>query len=94
LGYGRVEILTKPGLDQFHGQVSLNAKHFCVQFTQPVRIIPAGTQPPGYNSRQFSGEIGGPLVSTKASFFFNIERRDIDELSIVSARIVDQRPSR
>src|SRR6202158_5449740 len=24
LGYGRVEILTKPGLDQFHGQVSLN----------------------------------------------------------------------
>ena len=89
LGYGRVEILTKPGLDQFHGQFSLNANTSAFNSRNPFEIIPAGTQPPGYNSRQFSGEIGGPLVSTKASFFFNIERRDINELSIVSARIVD-----
>src|SRR6266481_533544 len=89
LGYGRVEILTKPGLDQFHGQFSLNANTSAFNSRNPFEIIPAGTQPPGYNSRQFSGEIGGPFVSTKASFFFNIERRDINELSIVSARIVD-----
>jgi hypothetical protein len=89
LGYGRVEILTKPGLDQFHGQVSLNANTSAFNSRNPFEIIPAGTQPPGYNSRQFSGEIGGPLVSKKASFFFNLERRDINELSIVSAQIVD-----
>src|SRR6267143_996239 len=89
LGYGRIEILTKPGLDQFHGQFSLNANTSAFNSRNPFEIIPAGTQPPGYNSRQFSGEIGGPLVSKKASFFFNIERRDINELSIVSARIVD-----
>ena len=89
LGYGRVEILTKPGLDQFHGQASLNANTSAFNSRNPFENIPAGTQPPGYNSRQFSGEIGGPLVSKKASFFFNIERRDINELSIVSARIVD-----
>src|SRR5229473_1314550 len=47
LGYGRIEILTKPGTDQF------------------------------------SGNIGGPL-SKKASFFFNVEGRNVIDLKIVS----------
>jgi hypothetical protein len=89
LGYGRVEILTKPGTDLFHGQLSLTGNTAELNSRNPFEIIPAGTPPPGYNSRQFSGEIGGPLVSKKASFFFNLERRDINELSVVSAQIVD-----
>ncbi len=89
LGYGRIEILTKPGTDQYHGQLSLTANTSAFNSRNPFEIIPAGTQPPGYNSRQFSGEIGGPLISKKASFFFNLERRDINELSVVSAQIVD-----
>jgi len=89
LGYGRVEILTKPGTDQLHGQLFLTGNTAGLNSRNPFEILPAGTQPPGYNSRQFSGEIGGPLVSKKASFFFNIERRDINELSVVSAQIVD-----
>jgi hypothetical protein len=89
LGYGRVEILTKPGTDQLHGQLFLTGNTAGLNSRNPFEIIPPGTQPPGYNSRQFSGEIGGPLVSKKASFFFNIERRDINELSVVSAQIVD-----
>src|SRR6202163_4576069 len=88
-GYGRVEILTKPGTDQFHGQLFLTGNTAGLNSRNPFEIIPAGTQPPGYNSRQFSGEIGGPLISKKASFFFNLERRDINELSVVSAQIVD-----
>src|SRR5713101_2141924 len=89
LGYGRIEILTKPGTDQFHGQVYFSGTTAAFNSRNPFEIIPAGSQPPGYNSRQFSGEIGGPLVSKKASFFFNLERRDINELSVVSAQIVD-----
>jgi len=89
LGYGRVEILTKPGTDQFHGQVFFTGNTAAFNSRNPFEIIPTGTQPPGYDSRQFSGEIGGPLVSKKASFFFNIERRDLNELSVVSAQIVD-----
>jgi hypothetical protein len=89
LGYGRVEILTKPGTDQFHGQVFLTGNTAAFNSRNPFEIIPPGNQPPGYDSRQFSGEIGGPLVSKKASFFFNLERRDINELSVVSAQIVD-----
>ena len=51
-------------------------------------MIPEGTTPPGYETTQFSGSIGGPLTK-KASFFFNFERRDINDLSIVSATILD-----
>lgn len=89
LGYGRVEILTKPGTDQFHGQFFLTGNTAGFNSRNPFEVIPKGTQPPGYDSRQFSGNFGGPLVSKKASLFFNIERRDLNELSVVSAQTVD-----
>jgi len=89
LGYGRIEIFTKPGTDQFHGQVSLMGNTAGFNSRNPFESIPAGTQPPGYHSTQFSANIGGPLLSKKASFFFSIEQRNVDELSIVSAQIVD-----
>ena len=89
LGYGRIEIFTKPGTDQFHGQVSLLGNTAGFNSRNPFESIPAGTQPPGYHSTQFSANVGGPLLSKKASFFFNIEQRNINELSVVSAQIVD-----
>src|SRR6266481_5136180 len=89
LGYGRIEIFTKPGTDQFHGQVSLMGNTAGFNSRNPFESIPAGTQPPGYHSTQFSANVAGPLLSKKASFFFNIEQRNINELSIVSAQIVD-----
>jgi len=89
LGYGRIEIFTKPGTDQFHGQLSLLGNTAGFNSRNPFESIPAGTQPPGYHSTQFSANVGGPLLSKKASFFFNIERRNINELSVVSAQIVD-----
>jgi hypothetical protein len=89
LGYGRIEIFTKPGTDQFHGQLFMTGNTSAFNSRNPFERLPPGTQPPGYDSRQFSGNIGGPLISRKASFFFNLERRDINELSVVSAQIVD-----
>ena len=89
LGYGRIEVFTKPGTDQFHGQVSLLGNTAGFNSRNPFESIPAGTQPPGYHSTQFSANVGGPLLSKKASFFFNIEQRNINELSVVSAQIVD-----
>src|SRR6266852_4894832 len=54
LGYGRIEIFTKPGTDQFHGQAFLTGNTAAFNSRNPFEIIPAGTQPPGYDSRQFS----------------------------------------
>jgi hypothetical protein len=88
LGYGRIEIFTKPGTDKFHGQLFLTGNTAGFNSRNPFEVTPPGMQPPGYESTQFSGSIGGPLTK-KASFFFNFERRDINDLSIVSAKILD-----
>jgi hypothetical protein len=88
LGYGRIEVFTKPGTDKFHGQLSLMGNTAGFNSRNPFEVIPDGTTPPGYETTQFSGSIGGPLTK-KASFFFNFERRDINDLSIVSATILD-----
>ncbi|GAC1616013.1 MAG: hypothetical protein NVS9B13_00850 [Candidatus Acidiferrum sp.] len=88
LGYGRIEIFTKPGTDQFHGQLYISGNTSAFNARNPFEHFPAGIQPPGYESVQYSANIGGPL-SKKASFFLNIERRDINDLSVVSAQILD-----
>jgi Carboxypeptidase regulatory-like domain/TonB dependent receptor len=88
LGYGRIEIFTKPGTDKYHGQLFLTGNTAGFNSRNPFEVIPDGTQPPGYESTQFSGSIGGPITK-KASFFFNFERRDINDLSIVSATVLD-----
>src|SRR3984957_6666780 len=79
LGYGRIEIFTKPGTDKFHGQFLADGNDSPFNAPNPF----AGGEPP-YYSTQFNGNIGGPL-SKKASFFFNLDRRDINELSIINA---------
>jgi len=79
LGYGRIEIFTKPGTDKFHGQFLADGNDSPFNAPNPF----AGVEPP-YYSTQFNGNIGGPL-SKKASFFFNLDRRDINELSIINA---------
>ena len=82
LGYGRVEITTKPGASQFHGQgfVSGNTVSFNTR-------NPFVTEEPSYHSQFYNGSIGGP-ISKKASFFFSIFRRDLDDASVVSAYVL------
>jgi hypothetical protein len=88
LGYGRIEILTKPGTDQWHGQLFLTATTAGLNSRNPFESLPPGEEPPGYESTQFSGNIGGPL-SKKASIFFNYEQRNLNNLNVVSAQVVD-----
>jgi Carboxypeptidase regulatory-like domain len=90
VGYGRIEIFTKPGTDKWHGGFSVNANDSAFNSKNPFfnSQEAAGTPYPGYYSVQYSGNIGGPL-SKKASFFFTEDIRDIHDLGIVNAQIVD-----
>ena len=88
LGYGRIEILTKPGTDQFHGQAYLSGTTAAFNARNPFSNLPAGIAQPGNHSEQYSGNIGGPL-SKKASFFFNVEGRNVIDLKIVNTPFVD-----
>jgi hypothetical protein len=85
LGYGRIEILTKPGTDKFHGQLLINGNDSAFNSRNPFA---GDAVQPGYHSVLYSGNIGGP-ISKKASFFFNLDRRNLDEISIVSAPALD-----
>jgi Carboxypeptidase regulatory-like domain len=90
VGYGRIEIFTKPGTDKWHGGFSVNANDSAFNTRNPFfnSHEAAGTPYPSYYSTQYSGNIGGPL-SNKASFFFTSDIRDIHDLGIVNAQIVD-----
>src|SRR6266404_4043364 len=80
LGYGRIEILTKPGTDKFHGQLLINGNDSAFNSRNPFEGAAAQ---PGYHSVLYSGNIGGP-ISKKASFFFNL-----DEISVVNTPALD-----
>ena len=79
LGYGRIEIFTKPGTDQFHGQFMLSGNSSAFDALSPF----APDQPP-FHSELFNGSLSGPL-GKKASFFFTAQVRDINDSNIVNA---------
>ena len=55
LGYGRIEILTKPGTDKLHGQLFADGNDSAFNTRNPF-----ATNIPGYHSEMFNGNIGGP----------------------------------
>src|SRR5258708_1763861 len=77
MGFGRIEILTKPGTDKFHGQFFFNDNHSFMDGLNPF----AANEPP-FNTQSFSGNIGGPL-SKKASFQVNVEQRNIHDAGVI-----------
>src|SRR5208283_3129046 len=84
LGYGRIEVFTKPGTDKFHGQFQVNGNDSAFNSPNPF----GGADQPGYYTTQFSGNVSGP-INKKASFFFDAQRRDINDLSAINAIALD-----
>src|SRR5215471_10622665 len=82
LGYGRIEIFTKPGTDKFHGQFFVLGNSSAFNSHNPY----AGSEE-GYDSTQYSGNVSGPL-SKQASFFVSAERRNINDLAAINAEVL------
>jgi hypothetical protein len=79
IGYGRIEILTKPGTDKLHGRFFGQGNDDLFNTGNPfTKVIPA------YHSYQINGSVNGSL-SKKASFFISVEERDNQNASIYSA---------
>ena len=78
LGYGRIEILTKPGTDQLHGRFFVQGNDDTFNTGNPfTKSIPA------YHSLQYNGSISGSISKT-ASYFLSVEERDNQNASIYS----------
>jgi len=88
LGYGRVEVFTKPGTDTWHGRLFVTDTESSFNSRNP--FLGTAAQP-GYDSRMFEGNIGGPL-NKQSSFYFNVQRRNIGDLEIVDATDLTGQP--
>jgi hypothetical protein len=76
LGYGRIEIFTKPGTDKWHGQAMFNENNSIFNSRNPYLH---GTVP-DYHSEIYNANVSGALRKD-LSIFLNAERRNIDDLS-------------
>jgi Carboxypeptidase regulatory-like domain/TonB dependent receptor len=84
LGFGRVEILTRPGSDKFRGQASFNFNDESLNSRNPFAANRASSQ-----TRNYSGGLSGPVQKGKSSFSFDISERQLDNNSIINAKILD-----
>ena len=83
-GFGRIEILTRPGTDTYHGSAFMNYGDRNLDTRNPFITGPA----PAYSTKMFSGNFGGP-INKNASFFLDFNRRQINENNLVKAQILD-----
>jgi Carboxypeptidase regulatory-like domain len=84
LGYGRIEVFTKPGSDKYHGQFLVDGNDSAFNSPNPF----GGANQPGYDSTMFTGSFSGP-INKKASFYFNFQHRNINNLSDIDAITLD-----
>jgi hypothetical protein len=82
-GFGRIEILTKPGTDSFHGSAFGNFGDRIFDTRNPFLATE-----PGYTSKMLGLNVSGP-VNKKTSFFLDFNRRQIDENSLIKAQVLD-----
>lgn len=83
LGYGRIEILTKPGTDTLHGRFFVQGNDDAFNTGNPfTKVIPA------YHSIQGNGTVSGAL-SKKASFFVSVDERNNQDASIYTVQTAD-----
>jgi hypothetical protein len=83
LGYGKIEIFTKPGSDKYRGTAQWNFAHDFWNTRNPY----APTKAP-FLLNEFEGSAGGPLTK-KSSFTVDAQRNMVDNGSITNAVTID-----
>jgi len=84
LGYGRVEVFTKPGTDQWHGNFQMNGNADFLNTSNPF----LGTTPQlPYHTLFMFGSISGP-INSKASFNVGGSHRDIQQNTIFNGTLL------
>src|SRR6266567_271699 len=84
LGYGRIEIFTKPGTDKFHGTGFYN---FGDDFWNTRN--PYAQRKAPFLLKEYGGNLSGP-INKRASFTVDAQRNMVDNGSITNGVIVDQ----
>jgi hypothetical protein len=83
LGYGRIEIFTKPGGNRYHGTGYYN---FGDDFWNSRNPYAAEKAP--FLLKEYGGNLSGPL-NQKTSFFMSVDRAAIDNGAIINGSVLD-----
>ncbi|HEX8140419.1 MAG TPA: carboxypeptidase regulatory-like domain-containing protein [Pyrinomonadaceae bacterium] len=84
IGFGRVEIFTKPGTDKFRGQAFFNFSDESLNSRNPFAPTRASFQ-----ARRYGGNLSGPLIAKRASFFLDFQRNETDDNDVINAIILN-----
>jgi len=83
LGYGRIQIFTKPGTDQLHGRAFFNFGDGVFNSRNPY-----AQQKAPFQLKEYGGSLSGSLTK-RLSFFVHGDRREIDNGSVINAVTLD-----
>ncbi|HEX8846383.1 MAG TPA: carboxypeptidase regulatory-like domain-containing protein [Pyrinomonadaceae bacterium] len=83
-GFGRIDILTRPGYDRWRGSVNLNFNDESMNARNPF----APTRD-SFQSRLYGFTLSGPVSAKKSSFFLDFQRREINDNDVVNALVLD-----
>jgi hypothetical protein len=87
LGYGRIEVFTKPGTDKLHGNFQINGNPSQFNSGTPPSYTPTPTPVPPYHTMFMFGNLTGPL-SKIASYNFGGTFRQIQDDEYTTAQIL------
>ena len=82
LGFGQIQVTTQPGSGKIRGQAFVNFNDESLNARNPF----ASGRPP-YQMRSFGGNLGGPLITRRVSFFFALDHRQTDDNALINAVI-------
>ncbi len=68
-GFGRIEIMTKPGNDNWRGSINTSFRNSALDARNAFALTK-----PDMNQQQFGFNLSGPLIKKKMSFFANMDR--------------------
>jgi hypothetical protein len=83
LGYGRIEIFTKPGTDKFHGVAQFNIGTDWWNSRNPY-----AQQKAPFLLKEYEGNVSGP-IGKRASFFLDARKESVDNGAVINGSILD-----
>lgn len=83
-GSSRIEIITKPGADTYHGGFNFNFNDESVNARDAFATFRAPFQ-----YRRYGGYFSGPLIRNRWGFFFDMQRNETDGNDFVNALVLD-----
>lgn len=83
-GRGRIEIITKPGSDNYHGSFWLNFNDESLNARNPMAERRAPQQ-----IRRYGATFSGPIIRNRWGFFLDFFRREDDENAVINAKVLD-----